>query len=275
MGRDLKRVPLDFKWPLNKIWAGYLNPFREQAIKCCKQGYSKEGQFLHDSFYSVYQEELWAVWVGHNILSIRPRERLKQMGWDDRICDNIDMARKFGFKTLTAWGDKLEADDVVALVEDGRLYDFTHTWTRETGWKPKDPPYMPTPDEVNAWSGQSRGHDAINCGTLIEHRCKKVGVNHLCEKCEGTSLRWPSPEVKKQYDTWTQAEPPKGDGYQLWESTSEGSPITPVFKTLDELCEYAAANCTTFGSEQASAANWKKMLEKDFVHHQTGNTLFV
>ena len=26
MGRELKRVPLDFQWPENKVWDGYLNP---------------------------------------------------------------------------------------------------------------------------------------------------------------------------------------------------------------------------------------------------------
>lgn len=275
MGRSLKRVPLDFNWPINKTWEGYLNPFWKQAIECCKQGYSKEGQFLHDSFYHMNQENLWAVWAGHNILSIRPRERLKQMGWDDRICDNIDMARKFGFKSLTGWEDKLEADDVKVLVDDGRLHDFTHTWSRETGWKLNDPPYMPTPDEVNAWSGQGMGHDAINCGILIEHRCKKVGVNPRCEKCNGSGHLWPSPEVKKRYEEWTEVEPPKGHGFQLWQSTSEGSPITPVFKTLDELCKYASVHCTTFADQKTSAANWKKMLEKDFVHHQSGNMIFT
>ncbi len=44
------------------------------------------------------------------------------------------------------------------------------------------------------------------------------------------------PDYKKLHD------PPKGDGYQCWESTSEGSPISPVFKTLDELCEWLANN---------------------------------
>jgi len=33
-------------------------------------------------------------------------------------------------------------------------------------------------------------------------------------------------------------EPPNGDGFQCWETTSEGSPITPVFKTFDEMCEW-------------------------------------
>lgn len=37
---------------------------------------------------------------------------------------------------------------------------------------------------------------------------------------------------------------------QLYENTSEGTPITPVFKKDDlmSLCEYAANNCTVFGN---------------------------
>ena len=27
MGRKLMRVPLDFAWPLKKVWKGYINPY--------------------------------------------------------------------------------------------------------------------------------------------------------------------------------------------------------------------------------------------------------
>jgi len=47
-------------------------------------------------------------------------------------------------------------------------------------------------------------------------------------------------------------EPPVGEGYQLWETTSEGSPCTPVFTTLDELCEYAEKNVSTFADIMAT-----------------------
>lgn len=275
MGRTLKKVPLDFNWPIDKIWEGYLNPFWKLHIKCCEQGYSKEGQFLHDSFYHMNQTELWAVWAGHNILAIRPRVRLKQMGWNDTVCDNIDMARKFGFKTLTGWSDKLEADDIQALIDDGRLMDFTHDWTPEKKWVKKDPPYIPTPDQVNAWSGQGMGHDAINCNTLIKHRAKKAGVNPQCENCKGHGYTWPSREVEKKHDKWKESEPPKGKGFQLWTTTNEGAPISPVFKTLDALCAWAEKNATTFADDRASAATWKKMLEKDFVFSQRGNMIFT
>lgn len=54
MGRTLKRVPLDFPWPLNKTWEGYLNPFSDLASKCeaCDgSGYSAEAKHLKDKWY--------------------------------------------------------------------------------------------------------------------------------------------------------------------------------------------------------------------------------
>lgn len=70
-------------------------------------------------------------------------------------------------------------------------------------------------------------------------------------------------------------EPPKGEGFQLWETTSEGSPISPVFKTLDELCEWCEDNATVFADIKATKEEWKEMLEKDFVHYQRGNCIFL
>lgn len=70
-------------------------------------------------------------------------------------------------------------------------------------------------------------------------------------------------------------EPPEGEGFQLWETTSEGSPVSPVFKTLDELCEWCEDNATVFADFKASKEKWKEMLEKDFVHHKQGNFIFI
>lgn len=42
--------------------------------------------------------------------------------------------------------------------------------------------------------------------------------------------------------------PPTGDGYQLWETVSEGSPISPVFATPEELATWMTRNrCTVNG----------------------------
>lgn len=37
-------------------------------------------------------------------------------------------------------------------------------------------------------------------------------------------------------------DPPSGEGYQMWETTSEGSPITPVFEDPDELVKHIYNN---------------------------------
>lgn len=57
------------------------------------------------------------------------------------------------------------------------------------------------------------------------------------------------------YEDWEKnrrVEVPEGEGYQLWENTSEGSPYSPVFKTLDELCAWLEPNASTSSSQRQS-----------------------
>lgn len=83
-------------------------------------------------------------------------------------------------------------------------------------------------------------------------------------------------EIQEKYgEAFKKIEPPKGKGFQLWENTSEGSPISPVFKTLDALCEWAEENATTFGRFKTSKEDWKKMLSDNFVFHKEGNNIFM
>lgn len=70
-------------------------------------------------------------------------------------------------------------------------------------------------------------------------------------------------------------EPPAGDGYQLWETTTEGSPQSPVFRTLDELCGWCAENATTFSSYKQSKEEWRRMLDDGFVYARIGNVTFI
>ena len=54
MGRTLKRVPLDFDWPLKKTWGGYLDPFYSQATDCqaCdRSGLSPQARLFCDQWY--------------------------------------------------------------------------------------------------------------------------------------------------------------------------------------------------------------------------------
>ena len=51
MGRELKRVPLDFQWPMNKPWSGFLNPHYAKSHNCpacCGNGATTASRRLGD-----------------------------------------------------------------------------------------------------------------------------------------------------------------------------------------------------------------------------------
>ena len=53
---------------------------------------------------------------------------------------------------------------------------------------------------------------------------------------------------------------------QLYENTSEGTPISPVYLTseIEKLCEYAAENCPTFADLKASKEEWKSRMNNKY-----------
>lgn len=51
---------------------------------------------------------------------------------------------------------------------------------------------------------------------------------------------WISDEAKRLAEEWEPHEPPEGEGWQLWETVSEGSPVSPVFATAEELPAWLA-----------------------------------
>ena len=55
----------------------------------------------------------------------------------------------------------------------------------------------------------------------------------------------------------TKIHPPKGEGWQMWETTSEGSPISPVFATPEELARWLAdSGASAFGDMTATREQW-------------------
>ena len=62
---------------------------------------------------------------------------------------------------------------------------------------------------------------------------------------------------------------------QLYETTSEGTPLSPVFHKDDfeQLCEWAEKNATTFADFKATKEQWKQMLSEGFVYAQKGNII--
>lgn len=220
MGRELKRVPLDFSWPLDMPWKGYMNPFTSQECKPCdRTGLNPATKKIDDDFY-----------------------------------DFEGSGRR--------WNDKITQDEVKALVREGRLMNWTHTCERGKGWTVKDPPYMPTAEEVNLANGPGKSilnsHDAINRGILVETRAKRLGVYGRCVCCDGHGEIWFSEEIRQRADDWYEKEkydPPTGEGWQLWEAVSEGSPISPVFPTREAFVAHLVREGATPKAAEAFAGS--------------------
>lgn len=213
---------MDFDWPLKKTWKGYLIPDELCSVPCPKC----EG-------------------TGHNQETLAISKAFYDF-------DNLG----------TRWCDSLTQDEVQTLVDRDRLWDLTHEWTPEKKWQPREPFIVPTPEQVAKWNKGSFGHDAINRWILIETRAKRLGVWGKCFFCEGEGELWKSAEQKAAHDAWTASPPPEGDGWQMWETTSEGSPISPVCESPEALAKWLADNnASTFGRDTASYETWLGMIE--------------
>lgn len=208
MGREIKRVPVDFDWPLNERWVGFINPHCKYAKDCpfCEGGgYNEDTQRISDDWYDFK-------------------------------------------KTGRKWCSNITQDEVDALVEAGRL-------TELAGRDPKTggPVRHVTAEQVNAWNEKvGIGHDSISKHICVETRAKREGVYGLCEHCNGEGYIWRTEADRKASDEWEESEPPEGEGWQMWETVSEGSPITPVFATAEGLIEFLSTQKDAWGKGPVS-----------------------
>jgi len=59
-------------------------------------------------------------------------------------------------------------------------------------------------------------------------------------------------------------EPPTGEGFQLWESVSEGSPVSPVFDTKEKLCRWLADTKREYDiTNHFTYEDWAKIIEDE------------
>ena len=273
MGRELKRVPPDFSWPLDKTWHGFLNP-HYKAVKCTAcdgTGASPRARYFSNQWYGKVPfhpaqtgsepfspkhpaiVQLAQRNIGHDESFYARLHRATSK--DDaiyqeacRLCDHFN----------SQWSHHLGQVDVDALVDGERLWDFTHRpRTQEEAdklkadaavdggndhWMREPNGYRPTAKEVNEWSLCGFGHDCINQSICVGARCKREGVEHYCAKCEGHGEIWPSKEAEVLHDSWEKVEPPTGGAYQIWETVSEGSPVSPPFLRPEDLARWMVAN---------------------------------
>jgi hypothetical protein len=262
VGRDVKRVPIGWDWPLDKVWSGYqftaLEEERYREVDCpeCENGYSPLGKYLHD------------LWYGK--VPFRPQDNgsTPLTPYDRAVYEiarrNVEQAPRFYGGTSEdvilrearrlaelwngMWSHHLNQADVDALIEAGRLMDFTHTVTPGVGWQPIEPRPVITPQQVNEWSLRWFGHDSINAKCAVDARCAREGQPSTCQTCGGHASLERYPGQRAEAEAWERTEPPTGEGWQLWETVSEGSPISPVFGSAEELAQWMASPAYTWGA---------------------------
>lgn len=192
MGREIKRVPLDFDAPINEPWAGYQPPrWRSCPSPDCSNGQTRTGAWVHAIIYPL-----------------------------------------------------LMLDRPLASERD------LHPWLAELPLRPSG---LPTSDAVEfctALAGRAGnspfGHDAIDQWRSVEALLRGAGLSKdffRCKVCDGHAIH---PDDLAASEAWERTEPPAGDGWQLWQTVSDG-PISPVFATSDGLVAYLATTGDAWG----------------------------
>lgn len=186
MGRELKRVSLDFDWPLNEVWKGFINPHYKVCSTCGGNGATSARKRLEDLISLLMLS-------GHEADSgkCHPYFQDAPLHHTAGIVCSPDMV-----ELTTALADR---------APDKRF-----------------------------------GHDSSDGWHAVAKIIKAAGLPEkwgYCKDCDGEGV---DKTCLKADNEWEPTEPPAGEGYQIWETVSEGSPISPVFATPGELAHYMA-----------------------------------
>ena len=193
MGRELRRVALDFDWPLNKRWPGFVSPDYKKCDEC--RGYGQ-----HDAANVV------AGIAG--------------------LIEMLGTYKERGHPWLTEFMRSFVSGMNRQTIPPKRITEFTDGLMKGTEGH-RDP-----------FFGNTYRNYQIFFRLLELAGLKKDWAE--CPSCDGTGCH---PDDKKIYDdiennVWQPTPPPKGPGYQIWETVSEGSPVSKVYPTEEAFMEY-------------------------------------
>ena len=278
MGRELKRVALDLDWPLREVWKGFINPHyaAKNCATCEGSGYTPEAKLIvgqwyghvpfspeeygvpemqmDEQFIEIIRRKIdWSIELDQRDGKSRESNYYIQVsGGDLERAVSAEASRMYRMQRAQ-WCYHLNQDDVDVLVAGDRLWDFT---------KRGDNPHHPTAEEVNLWSLQGMSHDAINRMICVRARCEREGIETSCETCQGAGDIWLSEEAREIYEAWEDCEPPEGIGYQVWETVSEGSPVSPVFAKPEALASWMVDNDDSV-TRDTGYDGWMKFITVD------------
>lgn len=226
MGREIRRVSLDFDFPLNETWTGFLHPD------------SLRGEICSDCFgkgtTSAYE---WVMGIG------------------------------------------LLLEDVVHDLGDQLRGKPSHRYLREAPHHPYDHGEYDYKTKACVREGRGMLRPSKDLLPLMAELCEateeqltspmsgytyRVGMKLIeaagldfmewgkCPACEGHGDTEKYEGQRAEYEAWEPTEPPEGDGWQLWQTVSEGGPISPVFATPEELATWMSSPEYTWGATKTT-----------------------
>lgn len=225
MGREARRVPLDFDWPQGETWDGYLMPDRLQEDQCpdCRHG----GTPAYD----------WLQKVAYVIAG---------------LADDAD--------------DEVRGRAMHPYLEPLRAISYGGNHSR-TDPRPGRQ-FAEFADGISQQSSTFLGRDSYRMQTALIAAAGLPEDWGLCPTCNGHASVEAYPGQRAEAEGWQPTEPPSGEGWQMWETTSDGSPMSPVFSTPDELAAWLAeSGASLFGSTTAPREQWYRIITgEDFAH---------
>lgn len=258
--RVIKSTWTDFgPWELddyNECVHFYFELVRD-SIKCSLCGgcgLHPDAQWISESFY-----EAGSPFTEQTAQELQSRRILERFGSDfdtnvmqRKTYPSQDILDKYGAKFQQFceqmrdgdgyWRDKITEDEVAALIEGGRLHDLTSEFISGTGWKKKTPAPVVTAEMVNAIQKKAglEQHDAINQHILVEQRCKRLGVPHLCPDCNGNGHQYTAPGAHVSLVLWM-LHPRKGASRGVEVKHIEQGELEAVFTFLQQAAQRNAA----------------------------------
>lgn len=271
MGRAIKRVPLDFDFPLDKTWTGYLTPDHlTDELPCpagCTGGYSWQYTALHDLWYGKRPFDpamTGSVPLTADTPAVREFAERNVNRAPDFYGTGERAIQREGRRLADMWNRRwchhLSQADVDALLDDDRLWDFTREVVPGKGWVKRENPVRPTAAQVNAWSINGFGHDTINAYVVIKARCERYCMPVTCSGCDGQGSLERYEGQRAECEAWECTEPPEGPGWQLWQTVTEGGPISPVFETAEALAAWMSSPSYTWGVNRNGQPSYEQAL---------------
>jgi hypothetical protein len=97
-------------------------------------------------------------------------------------------------------------------------------------------------------------------GYMISH-CLEGQHGQTCDDCRAFAKAKKMEMTSHDCPEFDCFDPPEGVGWQMWETTSEGSPMSPVFKTPQELAMWLYDNnASSFGNQTSTYEEWLTMI---------------